>query len=456
MSWLKILVSSLALCLTIAEVIDYSGFSSFDSPTVVFRQKRETEETRWLPTLPPDYDLDDSENDPKNVTTEHIYYNMTAVSGDMTAFTDHYMNMTQFLTQKNVTGNFTHEHLMKAYRKAAGVKLKFNFPFYGHELTNVTIATGGFLYVGDQTHSWLAATQYIAPLMANFDTTSNNSMITFGDDGSRFIVEWSNVKLRDDPNAGPFTFQLSLFSNGDIWFVYKDIPIPVANISDVNHPCKLGVSDAYLFNHKMKIPTDATQTSSKRVIHEYHRISLNGKEVVSNAVVILKALPTCHGFSDCESCSNSSLKFFSCTWCVPSEEESGFCSDLDGLHRKRQDFVEGYCSRPKDKVCENPSKSSSKPSGSSNSTEAPHPDAVVSLSTESPKTKSEMDSGKATLTYGKTFVYLSILFIFVFVAWLYYAYNNPYSWSGQQLIKYRPSKWRSPANQVRYSASGHM
>jgi hypothetical protein len=47
--------------------------------------------------------------------------------------------------------------------------------FYGHRLQNLTIATGGFLYVGDQTHSWLAATQYIAPLMANFDTLQNQS-----------------------------------------------------------------------------------------------------------------------------------------------------------------------------------------------------------------------------------------------------------------------------------------
>lgn len=252
MFWIKILVFSLALCLTVAELIDYSAFackSNFhcrkimytlaaDSPKVVFRQKRQTEQPRWLPTIPEDYDVDKSENDPNNTTTEHIYYNMTVTNGDKKAFTNHYMDMKEFLAQKNVTGNSTHDHLQNAYRKAAGVKLKFEFPFYGHKLTNVTIATGGFLYVGDQTHSWLAATQYIAPLMANFDTMSNNSLITFGDDGNRFIVEWSNVKLRDDPNgwllafvlncycsllAGPFTFQLSLFSNGDIWFVYKDV-----------------------------------------------------------------------------------------------------------------------------------------------------------------------------------------------------------------------------------------
>jgi hypothetical protein len=64
------------------------------------------------------------------------------------------------------------------------VKLSFNFPFYGHLVRNVTIATGGFLYTGEYVHSWLAATQYIAPLMANFDTSiSNNSYVKYVDNG---------------------------------------------------------------------------------------------------------------------------------------------------------------------------------------------------------------------------------------------------------------------------------
>lgn len=64
------------------------------------------------------------------------------------------------------------------------VKLKFDFPFYGHKVRNITIATGGFLYTGEYVHSWLAATQYIAPLMANFDTRlSNESYVKYADNG---------------------------------------------------------------------------------------------------------------------------------------------------------------------------------------------------------------------------------------------------------------------------------
>lgn len=67
------------------------------------------------------------------------------------------------------------------------MKLSFDFPFYGHLIRNVTIATGGFLYMGEYVHSWLAATQYIAPLMANFDTSlSNDSYIKYWDNGKHY------------------------------------------------------------------------------------------------------------------------------------------------------------------------------------------------------------------------------------------------------------------------------
>ena len=74
--------------------------------------------------------------------------------------------------------------LSKSYRRAATIKLNFKFPFYGHPVDNITIATGGFLYTGDYVHSWLAATQYIAPLMANFDTSQDDdAKIRYADNG---------------------------------------------------------------------------------------------------------------------------------------------------------------------------------------------------------------------------------------------------------------------------------
>ncbi len=45
-------------------------------------------------------------------------------------------------------------------------------------------------------HSWLAATQYIAPLMANFDTTRKESTILYANTDEVVVVEWKNVYLR--------------------------------------------------------------------------------------------------------------------------------------------------------------------------------------------------------------------------------------------------------------------
>lgn len=107
------------------------------------------------------------------------------------------------------------------------VALSFDFPFYGHYLRQITIATGGifdfitdvqatspacvqskkvclqgnksyssltyfsiwpffsgFIFTGDITHRMLTVTQYIAPLMANFDPSySKDSTVQYLDNG---------------------------------------------------------------------------------------------------------------------------------------------------------------------------------------------------------------------------------------------------------------------------------
>ena len=146
------------------------------------------------------------------------------------------------LDQHNFTGPNRgkvkeHDMLSQSYRRAATINLSFKFPFYGHLVPNITIATGGFLYTGDYVHSWLAATQYIAPLMANFDTSStHNAKIRYLDDGDKLIVEWKDVYLQDMDKMtggrdGPFTFQVILFQNGNITFAYETIPVDIKIIT---------------------------------------------------------------------------------------------------------------------------------------------------------------------------------------------------------------------------------
>ena len=110
----------------------------------------------------------------------HEYYNSTIIQNE-----NHTNNHRESIYAQcsNLTIN---KLLSKSHRRAMTVKLPFDFPFYGHPLRNITIATGGFLYSGDYIHSWLAATQYVSPLMANFDTSiSNDSYVKYCENGKK-------------------------------------------------------------------------------------------------------------------------------------------------------------------------------------------------------------------------------------------------------------------------------
>jgi hypothetical protein len=108
----------------------------------------------------------------------HEYYNSTVLQNE-SATKLHRESI--YADCSNLTIN---KLLSKSHRRAMTVRLPFEFPFYGHPINNITIATGGFLYAGDYIHSWLAATQYISPLMANFDTSlSNDSYVKYCEDG---------------------------------------------------------------------------------------------------------------------------------------------------------------------------------------------------------------------------------------------------------------------------------
>ncbi|ENN70185.1 tumor endothelial marker 7, partial [Dendroctonus ponderosae] len=189
------------------------------------------------------------------------------------------------------------------------VQLSFEFPFYGRYIKNVTVATGGFLYTGNYIHSWLAATQYIAPLMANFDNgISNSSLVKYLDNGTAFTVEWENVQLRDKPNK-EFTFQTTLYKNGDIVFVYKAVPMSIKNINSEHHPVKVGVSDAYILDrtteleHNRLFHDDFRLSDVRRkTIYEYHRVIFNDEEIKNGTAIYLTALPTCLNYLNCSSC----------------------------------------------------------------------------------------------------------------------------------------------------------
>ncbi|KRX81780.1 Plexin domain-containing protein 2 [Trichinella sp. T6] len=379
-------------------------------------------------------------------TVDHMYYTMHIYKPDANRLKDFWISIPDLIKKNSsVRGKVRHAQLSNSYRKAVSQPLSFKFPFYGHIAQNITIATGGFVYVGEYIHHWLAATQYIAPLMANFDTTVN---------------EESSI-------------------------LYVDT-VAVTDVNDLHHPRKVGLSDAYLY-------TQTTLALNRRMIYEYHRIEVPLEAVQTGAVVEIKANPVCMMFDTCEACMNATLKAFNCSWCpIPSSEGSSFCSDEAGLHRRRQDWHKYKCDLP------NPNfycSSLNETSVDNNRTVLPFEDNVVIASTQSLSTSlptTAVESQSLLLTTGSSTAnafttnmaqgqekiisgthpakasglssggVVSLLFIISsiigLVGWVIYAYYNPHTRSGQFLIRYRPSKWRLNGNRsgIRYTASVHM
>ncbi|EFO20573.2 tumor endothelial marker 3 [Loa loa] len=423
-------------------------------------------------------DIEDAFRLPKDVevledSIDHQYYIMEIKVNRSDLMKDYYIDVPAMLEKPGTVGNRSHSSLSNSYRRAVAAKIQFDFPFYGHRMKNLTIATGGFAYIGDQWHSWLAATQYIAPLMANFDTHGENATIMYADDGEKFVMEWRNLQLREQRSDGFFTFQASLHKNGDIWFVYKDVPIPVTNISDSHHPVKIGMSDAYLFHHSVHNPLApiSQPPSIKRVIYEYHRIEVKPLFIVSNTIVLLKAQPTCIQYQSCEECSNATLKHFNCSWCHSKAKHGGpFCSDQAGLHRRRQHWIEGnckdngkvtYCSADEDFNEIDEEDDIRDASGKVRVTASPsEPDEVVAWDREKkikvPQVAKDSQDVLGRSNSGFVSIFVVVVGVIMLASWASYAYFNPHTPSGQLLIRYRPSRWHMPSSHVRYSASVHM
>jgi len=335
-----------------------------------------------------------------------------------------------------------HPMLSKSYRRAATISLKFKFPFYGHEVENITIATGGFLYTGDYVHSWLAATQYIAPLMANFDTSNNHeAKIRYLDTGDHLIVEWKDVYLQEREKEGPFTFQVTLNKTGDIQFAYQDIPLAITTIQDEDHPVKVGLSDAYIIDRTIFFVR-------RKTIYEYHRVNMKHQNISSHSAIVFKALFTCNKQKTCDECLSKSRgggpSSMVCGWC-PSLNR---CSD--GMDRNRQDWLTHNCD--KNNISDlNSCHTASQIIPSSGAAEETSRAAISSdISTFQPQGPAINPGGLAALI-------IVLVLVVSLVGWTTYAYFTPHTWSGQLLIKYRPGAWRWRQGGARYTAASiHM
>jgi len=349
-----------------------------------------------------------------------------------------------------------HNMLSQSYRRAATINLSFKFPFYGHAVENITIATGGFLYTGEYVHSWLAATQYIAPLMANFDTSKNyNAKIRYLDDRSKLIVEWKDVHLQEKKNEGSFTFQVILFANGNITFAYHTIPVNIVNIMDEDHPVKVGLSDAYIIDRTVYF-------ARRKTIYEYHRVTLKDEPIKNNTAILFGALPTCNINTNCGTCvttydweyddDEAPAHRLGCRWCPALNR----CSD--GTDRNRQDWLKNKCDTfnvSKSEYC--PKDDTAQTTRVDSLDDSSHEEIIHNPHSSSDNKESE--SGR-TITPTHQGIVVSVfvcMLVISFCGWLGYAYFHPNTSSGRFLIKYRPGAWRWRQSGARYTAASiHM
>ncbi|XP_011198387.2 plexin domain-containing protein 2 isoform X2 [Bactrocera dorsalis] len=393
----------------------------------------------------------------------HIYYNSSI-------YVDQAEAERVWESVKNSTFNTM---LSQSHRRAMTVELSFDFPFYGHPVRNVTVATGGFLYTGDYVHSWLAATQYIAPLMANFDTSlSNESFVRTRDNGTAFTVIWEKVSLQDKKDVGKFTFSATLHKNGNIVFIYYYVPIDINAIQDDKHPVKVGLSDAYIIDKTVFY-------TRRKTIYEYHRINLSNNGISNATIIYLQALPTCLDYKDCAACINHKTSF-DCAWCPTLNR----CST--GTDRKKQEWQHKGCDRtqivdtsacpalgqkgnnaidsgntnastnttptnvPTENVNNNQHESSTHVSDTNTATVTPVHDDIHAAKVTNEALESHAESKSMGLALG---FLVPICLVLTVVLWVFYAYRNPHTKSGQLLIQYRPSQWSWRRGEARYTAA---
>ncbi|XP_063705486.1 plexin domain-containing protein 2 [Culicoides brevitarsis] len=396
----------------------------------------------------------------------HVYYN-SSVTNDKELIKKHRAEL----------GNMTISNMLShSYRRAMTIKLSFDFPFYGHKVRNITVATGGFLYTGEHVHSWLAATQYIAPLMANFDTSkSNNSFVKYSDNGTAFTVLWENVNLQDTEKNGTFTFSATLYKNGDITFAYYSVPVSVEAITSDKHPVKVGLSDAYIIDRTIFF-------ARRKTIYEYHRINFEGMHIENGTLIYLQALDTCLNYTDCQTCVNA-FPDMNCMWCPTMNR----CST--GTDRRRQEWLHKGCETSKITQAGTCPKIGEKGNDYKNHVEdgdLTSPVVVASSTASSVDKKSAVTSSSASRINNKalnlddhdrdalknnehaenehheahaknvkaTLGFLIPLGLILTAAlWAFYAYRNPHSKSGQFLIQYRPSQWGWRRGEAHYTAA---
>jgi len=250
----------------------------------------------------------------------HRYYRLTVTQNNAAnSFDDNFIDMDTAEVKHGLSDTMVGAELITPL---------FPFPFYGHPLTEMYITTHGFLSLSPRLHDYIYKTQYIAPLRIKLDPSrSNSSTISVLSLPERLTVEWSNVTVMESaahPSGGSFTFQVTIFPNGDIVFVYIEVQPVLTTSALYDQEPVAGISDAFLINGAE--------------LHLYNKINIDNIDINTRTVAVFRHMPSCVQQDSCGSCLDLRLKTnFTCFWC----ESAGHCSD--GADRLREHWDSNEC-----------------------------------------------------------------------------------------------------------------
>lgn len=132
------------------------------------------------------------------------------------------------------------------------------------------------------------------------------------------------MSLESQRDDGVFTFQVQLHSNGVIKFLYKEVPIPIADINSTEHVAIVGIADAY----RGEIYTDQLITYNE--IHPKYTL------IRPDTTVTFTPIPTCGSQKSCKSCVGYNAR---CVWCSSLDR----CSTQEGLERYNNLWKQHHC-----------------------------------------------------------------------------------------------------------------
>jgi len=378
----------------------------------LFRLKRTCFESQLTTTLSPfirpltpSFHKFENNSEQTVFEDDNLYYHTTVVRAEIDQNIN-WVNLDSDAFDNHSVKN--DQDLSESYLKAAVVKLSFKFPYYGHYLEKVVVATGGFIYTGNVMHPLITKAQYIAPLMANFDPKiGNRSVIKYVDNGTHFICTWENLYLQDQVENGEYTFQVVLSNKGTITFNY--FKIPIVAISNFNHNLKVGLSDAYIYY------TILSNNKFEYTIFQYHTVNVSIEDVKTGNSVLLFMLENCLQLNTCDKCVKG-VANFKCIWCPKLQR----CSDM--IDRNRQEWMEASCPTKADLIQNNQTCVADREFSALRITQE---DAAPEFA--------------KTALIGVVVTVVLVLAIAVSI-WAGYAYTHPNTPSGIWLIEHRPSR----------------